>query len=213
MDCHHQRANPPCSRGTGGPNRPHRRRGTSRPATAADVRTISVLGGRSGKRGRSVWRAAMNADIQPSPHRRSNPMDDVTRVPRTLTRRGALGAIAAATAAVTVAGARPADAAPAIDPIYAAIEQHRHTAKIWGSAVDAEACFPDRHMNNEQARQFEFLQQAREAARDTQTNQRPPEKPGPTFPGRDSPPVHAGGFFIGAPRDSEPVNSCAASCY
>jgi hypothetical protein len=28
-----------------------------------------------------------------------------------------------------------------------------------------------------------------------QTNQRPPEKPGPTFPGRDSPPVHAGGFF------------------
>ncbi len=94
-------------------------------------------------------------------------MDDVTRVPRTLTRRGALGAIAAATAAVTVAGARPADAAPAIDPIYAAIEQHRHTAKIWGSAVDAEACFPDRHMNNEQARQFEFLQQAREAARDT----------------------------------------------
>jgi hypothetical protein len=42
-----------------------------------------------------------------------------------------LGAIAAATAAVTVAGARPTDAAPAADPIYAAIEKHRDLAKAF----------------------------------------------------------------------------------
>jgi hypothetical protein len=42
-----------------------------------------------------------------------------------VTRRGALGAIAAAIAAVTVADARPTDAAPAIDPIFAAIAEHQ----------------------------------------------------------------------------------------
>jgi hypothetical protein len=52
-----------------------------------------------------------------------------------LTRRGALGAIAAATA-VTVAGARPTDAAPVIDPIYAAIEAHRKAAAVEQAAWD-----------------------------------------------------------------------------
>jgi hypothetical protein len=57
-----------------------------------------------------------------------------------LTRRGALGAIAAA-AAVTVAGARPTDAAPAIDPIFAAIERHKQTAVVWEAAVGVRADF------------------------------------------------------------------------
>lgn len=43
-------------------------------------------------------------------------------------RRSVLGAIAASTAAVTVAGARPTDAAHATDPIYAAIERHKAAA-------------------------------------------------------------------------------------
>ena len=63
-------------------------------------------------------------------------MDDVTRVNTSVTRRGALGAIAAATAAVTDAGARPADAAPAIDPIYEVIEAHRKACIDYHEAVD-----------------------------------------------------------------------------
>ena len=59
-----------------------------------------------------------------------------------LTRRGALGAIAAATA-VTVAGARPTDAAPAIDPIYAAIDRHKAACLHWDAAIDVRAEFPE----------------------------------------------------------------------
>jgi hypothetical protein len=59
-----------------------------------------------------------------------------------LSRRGALGAIAAVTAA-TVAGARPTDAAPAIDPIFAAIEKHRAACIVWDAAVDVRADFEE----------------------------------------------------------------------
>jgi hypothetical protein len=50
-------------------------------------------------------------------------------------RRAVLAGIASATA-VTAAGARPTDAAPAIDPIFAAIETHRKAAAIEQAAWD-----------------------------------------------------------------------------
>ncbi len=53
-------------------------------------------------------------------------------------RRSILGAIAASTAAVTVAGARPTDAAHATDPIYAAIERHKAAAAAWDAGATAE---------------------------------------------------------------------------
>jgi hypothetical protein len=53
-----------------------------------------------------------------------------------VTRRGALGAIAATIAAVTVAGARPTDAAPAIDPIFAAIAEHQASIQKTDRAND-----------------------------------------------------------------------------
>jgi hypothetical protein len=52
-------------------------------------------------------------------------------------RRSILGAIAASTAAVTVAGARPTDAAHATDPIYAAIERHKAAAAAWDAGATA----------------------------------------------------------------------------
>jgi hypothetical protein len=74
---------------------------------------------------------------------------------------GAVAALAITSTAEGAAGlAEP-------DPIWVAIERHRQSAKLWESAVDAEACFPGLDMNDEQARQFEVLQQARQAARDT----------------------------------------------
>jgi hypothetical protein len=100
-------------------------------------------------------------------------MDQATtdRTPPTnaLTRRGALGAIAAATAGVTIAGARPADAAPAIDPIYAAIERHRAAAVVWDAAVDVRSDFDDRQMNDEQRRQRDELDDAVDDAREPLT--------------------------------------------
>jgi hypothetical protein len=74
-----------------------------------------------------------------------------------LSRRGALGAIAAATAAVTVAGARPTGAAPAADPIYAAIERHKACAVKLDAAWSARARFNDCRMNDEQERQLQIL--------------------------------------------------------
>jgi hypothetical protein len=52
-------------------------------------------------------------------------------------RRSILGAIAASTAAVTVAGARPTDAAHATGPIYAAIERHKAAAAAWDAGATA----------------------------------------------------------------------------
>jgi TrbM len=72
-------------------------------------------------------------------------------------RRSVLGAIAAATAAVTVAGARPTDAAPTIDPIYAAIKRHKACAVKLDAAVHVRARFNDCQMNDEQKRQFQIL--------------------------------------------------------
>ena len=54
------------------------------------------------------------------------------------TRRSVLGAIAAATAAVTVAGARPAGASPTVDPIYALIAEKRAADVAHGKAIDAQ---------------------------------------------------------------------------
>ena len=51
-----------------------------------------------------------------------------------VTRRGVLGTIAAATAGLTAAGPSPTTAAPAVDPIYAAIELHRNLAKTFDAA-------------------------------------------------------------------------------
>src|SRR6187200_2667294 len=52
-------------------------------------------------------------------------------------RRSILGATAASTAAVTVAGARPTDAAHATDPIHAAIEWHKAAAAAWDAGATA----------------------------------------------------------------------------
>ncbi len=72
-------------------------------------------------------------------------------------RRSVLGAIAAATAAVTVAGACRTDAAPTIDPIYAAIKRHKACAVKLDAAWQVRAHFNDCHMNDEQKRQFQIL--------------------------------------------------------
>jgi hypothetical protein len=69
---------------------------------------------------------------QPNHEHRLSVLDAIDS--SSVTRRGALGTIAAA--AVTVAGARPTDAAPAIDPIYAAIEAHRKAAAVEQAAWD-----------------------------------------------------------------------------
>jgi hypothetical protein len=60
-----------------------------------------------------------------------------------VTRRGVLGTIAAATAGLTEAGPSPTTAASAVDPIYAAIELHKEAAIVWDAAVDVWAKFPD----------------------------------------------------------------------
>jgi hypothetical protein len=75
-------------------------------------------------------------------------------------RRSVLGAIAAATAAVTVAGARPTDAAPAIDPIYAAIERHKAAGVVWDAAVNVRFRFNDLHMDHERRKQLAVLEDA-----------------------------------------------------
>jgi hypothetical protein len=73
-----------------------------------------------------------------------------------LTRRGALGAIAAATA-VTVAGARPTDAAPA----------HKAACIVWDAAVDVRAVFPDgAPMTDEQWEERDRLDDAVDDARE-----------------------------------------------
>jgi hypothetical protein len=84
-----------------------------------------------------------------------------------VTRRGALGAIAAATA-VTVAGARPTDAAPAVDPIFAAIEAHRKAAAVWDAAVGVRADLPEgpEPMTDEQWEERDRLDEAEEDARE-----------------------------------------------
>jgi hypothetical protein len=84
-----------------------------------------------------------------------------------LTRRGALGAIAAATA-VTVAGARPTDAAPAVDPIFAAIEKHRAAAAVWDAAVGVRADLPEgpAPMTDEQWEERDRLDDAVDDARE-----------------------------------------------
>ena len=82
-------------------------------------------------------------------------------------RRSILGAIAAATAAVTVARARPADAAPAPDPIYAAIERHKAACVPWDAAIDVRAEFPEgpHPMTDEQWEQRDALDDAVDEAR------------------------------------------------
>ena len=68
------------------------------------------------------------------------------------------GAVAAAipTAALT--------AAPAPDPIYAAIERHKRAAIEYDAAADIRGRFHDMDMNPEQERQCSLLDEARDAA-------------------------------------------------
>jgi len=49
-------------------------------------------------------------------------------------------------------------AASSRDPIYAAIERHKETAAICDAAGTIRSRFPDRHMNDERARQLERLE-------------------------------------------------------
>jgi hypothetical protein len=69
--------------------------------------------------------------VHSTPPTNTSAIDDQQSTGKPHSRRSVLGAIAAATAAVTVAGARPAGAAPAVDPIYAAIERHKDLAKAF----------------------------------------------------------------------------------
>jgi hypothetical protein len=93
---------------------------------------------------------------------------DATRSPgKPRSRRSVLGAIAAATAAVTVAAARPAGAASAVDPIYAAIERHKAACVPWDAAIDTRAEFPESAdpMTDEQWEQRNALDDAVDEAR------------------------------------------------
>jgi hypothetical protein len=88
----------------------------------------------------------------------TNPSGPVDPTRRRFLTVAAGGAVAAAIpiAALT--------AAPAPDPIYAAIERHKAAAVIWDAAVTARAYFPDTDMNDEQAEQCDLLDEAREIA-------------------------------------------------
>ncbi len=77
------------------------------------------------------------------------------------TRRHFLSVAAAGAAALTLA---PARAAPAADPIYAAIELHRVCALKHAAAWGVRARFNDCRMNDEQKRQLRILEDAIEAA-------------------------------------------------
>jgi hypothetical protein len=82
-----------------------------------------------------------------------------TNTPIDTTRRHLLtiaagGAVAAAIPTAVLA------AAPAVDPIYAAIERHKHTAKIWDAAVDIRSHFHDLDMTDEQREQRDLLDDA-----------------------------------------------------
>ncbi len=61
----------------------------------------------------------------------------------------------------------PPDAAPAIDPIYAAIERHKAAGVVWDAAVDVRADFPQfpRPMTDEQWEQCAALDEAVDDAR------------------------------------------------
>jgi len=79
------------------------------------------------------------------------------------TRRHFLTVAAAGAAAIATAPATAGLAEP--DPIYAAIELHKVAGYIWDDAVTAHSSFLDRHMTDEQARQYATLGKALEAAR------------------------------------------------
>jgi hypothetical protein len=83
------------------------------------------------------------------------------------TRRNILGTIAAAGAtALTLKPARAA--APAPDPIYAAIERHKAACIPWDAAIDVRAEFPEgpHPMTDEQREQRDALDEAVDEARD-----------------------------------------------
>jgi hypothetical protein len=104
--------------------------------------------------------------VHSTPPTNTSVIDDQQFTGKPRSRRSVLGAIAAATAAVTVAGTCPADAAPAIDPIYAAIERHKACAVKLDAAWLVRARFNDIGMNDEQERQFQILVDAIDQADD-----------------------------------------------
>jgi hypothetical protein len=69
----------------------------------------------------------------------------------------AAGASVASVGTLAVAAAMPAaaalTAAPAVDPIYAAIERHRKACFVWNAADDVRSRFNDLSMTDEQRRQ------------------------------------------------------------
>jgi len=67
------------------------------------------------------------------------------------------GAVAAAIPTATLT------AAPAVDPVYAAIERHKACALKHAAAWDVRARFNDCQMNDEQERQLQILEDAIEA--------------------------------------------------
>jgi hypothetical protein len=78
-----------------------------------------------------------------SQNRRANPttLERPMFPPVDQTRRRFLSVAVGGTAALSLSSARAA--ARAVDPIYAAIEQHRAAAIVWDAAVDVWAKFPD----------------------------------------------------------------------
>ena len=81
--------------------------------------------------------------VHSTPPTNTSAIDDQQSPAKPRSRRSVLGAIAAATAAVTVAGARPTDAAPAIDPIYAAIEKHKADGAAWDAVMNVRARYDE----------------------------------------------------------------------
>jgi hypothetical protein len=80
------------------------------------------------------------------------------------TRRRFLTVAAAGATALTVAPARAS--APAIDPIYVAIERHRVCAAKHEAAWNVRARFHDIDMNDDQERKLQILEDAIELAWD-----------------------------------------------
>jgi hypothetical protein len=76
--------------------------------------------------------------VHSTPPTNTSAIDAPRSTAKPRSRRSVLGAIAAATAAVTVAGARPTDAAPAIDPIFALIAEKRAADVAHCEAIDEQ---------------------------------------------------------------------------
>jgi hypothetical protein len=83
-----------------------------------------------------------------------------TNTPIDTTRRHFLLTVAAGGGLAAAIPTAVLAAAPAVDPIYAAIERHKQTCVIWDAAVDVRSNFNDLTMTDEQREQRDELDDA-----------------------------------------------------